>query len=106
MNSGRNHHTTTEAIEARRLELESARQAHHVMRVNLILNCLQPWQILPIYIDKGSFGVHVVSVDRRGIINERSLRLCNDGKAVHRFFYRCNKLIVIDRVFPRAPNEE
>jgi len=105
-NSGRNQHTTTEAIEARQLELESARQAHHVVRVNLILNFSQPWQIFSIYIDKRSFGVHVVSVHRRGVINERSLRLGNDGKTVNRFLYCCNELIVIERVFPRTPNEE
>jgi len=70
------------------------------------LKCSQLWQILPIYIDQRSFGVHVVPVQRRGIVDEQPLCLCNNNKPVDRFFCRRNKLIVIERVFPGEPDEE
>jgi len=70
------------------------------------LKCSQPWQISPIYIDQRSVGVHVVPVQRRGIIDEQSLRLGNDSKAVGGFLYSCNELIVVEGFFPTEPNGE
>jgi len=67
---------------------------------------LQAGQIFPIYIDKRSFGVHIVPVQRRRVIDEQSLRLGNNSKTVNRFLYCCNELIVAERVFPTEPNEE
>jgi len=67
---------------------------------------LQLRQILPVYIYERSLGVHVVPVQRRGIIDQQSLRLGNNSKAVSRFLYSCNELIVGERVFPTEPNEE
>jgi len=49
-------------------ELKSACQPHDVVRVNLGLKCSQAWQILPIYIDERGFGVHIVPIQRRGVI--------------------------------------
>jgi len=66
----------------------------------------QAWQIFPIYIFERSFGVHVVSIQRRGVIDEQSLRLGNCSKAVGRLLYGRNELIVVEGVFPFEVNKE
>jgi len=76
------------------------------VRVNLVLKCSQPWQILPIYIDEGSIGVHVVPIQRRGVIDEQPLRPCNSSKPFDRLLYSCNEFIIVESVFPTEPNEE
>jgi len=88
------------------LELESACQTHDIVRVNIVLEYPQLWQILPIYINQRSSGIHVVPVQCRGVIKEQSLLPCNSSKPVDKFLCCCNKLIVVERVFPTEPDEE
>ena len=70
------------------------------------MKCSQAWQIFPIYIDERGFGVHIVPIQRRGVIDEQPLRPCNSNKAFNGFLYSGNELIVVDRVFPTEPNEK
>ena len=98
MNCAMNQHTHVS-------EFESACQAHNVFGVDLGFKCSQPWQIIPIDIHRRRFGIRVVCVHRRRVIQKQSLRLGNDGKAVDRFRYSCNELVVVASVVPTEVNE-
>ena len=58
------------------------------------------------YIFERSFDVHIVPVQRRGIVDEQSLCLGNNSKTVNRFLYWCNEFIVIERVLPSEVNKK
>ena len=76
------------------------------MRVNFSFERLQFGQIISVDFGKRCLGIHVVSVQCRGVIDEQSLRLDNGGKAGHRLRRGCNELIVVERVYPTEGNEE
>ena len=65
------------------LESESTRQTHDVVGVNLGFERSQLWQIVPVDINERCIDVHVISVQRRGVIGEQSLCLGNGGKAIY-----------------------
>ena len=63
-------------------EFESTRQTHNVIRVNLSFERSQFWQIVSVDVDERCIGVHVISVQRRWVIGEQSLRLGNGGETI------------------------
>ena len=88
------------------LKFESTRQAHDVLRIDIGFERSQLWQIVSIDVDKRCVAVHVISVQRRRVVGEQSLRLRNGRKAFYRFFDGRNELIVIESVGPTKVNEE
>ena len=88
------------------LQFESTRQAHDVLRVDLGFECSQLRQIVSVDVDERRVGARVVSVRRRRVIRERSLRLRNCGKAFYRFFDGRNELMVVECVVPTKVNDD
>lgn len=87
-------------------EFEPTRQTHDVFRIDLVLEFPQSWQIVPVDLDQRCFGVHVISVQHRGVVGEQSFPLGSDCKASRRFFDSRSENLVVNGVLPTEVNKE